>query len=71
MVRGAGDKNGLDREEYTNTMQQISILNNTSYQLPHTGEAAVHDTLTSGPTTQDNQGEPNIFFSFQTPRVFS
>ena len=22
-------------------------------QLPHTGEAAVHDTLTSGPTNQD------------------
>ena len=38
-------------------------------QLPHTGGDAVHDMKCHGPTTQDNQGEPNFSFSVQTPRV--
>ncbi len=43
----------------------ISPLNNNipiTYQLHHTGEAAVYDTLTSYPTT----GEANLSFSVQT-----
>ena len=38
-------------------------------QLPHTGGDAVHDMKRHGPTTQDNQGEPNVSFSVQTPGV--
>ena len=44
----------------------LSWLN---YQLPLTGETVAHDTLTSGPTIKDNLGEPNIFFSVQTPEI--
>ena len=32
----------------------ILILSYLTYQFPHTGKAAYHDTLTSGSTTQDN-----------------
>ena len=38
-------------------------------KIPYTVEDSVHDTQTSGPTTQDNLGEPNISFSVQTPGV--
>ena len=33
------------------------------------GGDAVHDMKRHGPTTQDNQGEPNISVSVQTPGV--
>ena len=39
------------------------------YRLPNTRGDAFHDTQTLGPTTQDNQGEPNVSFSVQTPGV--
>ena len=37
------------------------------YRLPNTGGGDVHETL--GQTTQDNQGEPSVSFSVQTPGV--
>ena len=36
-----------------------------TYHLTHTGEDAVLDTLTSGPTTIDISVKPNISFSVQ------
>ena len=45
-------------------MSQKPIRAQLPRQLPHTGGDAVH-----GSTTQDNQGEPNVSFSVQTPGV--
>ena len=44
------------------------VLPPLTRQLPHTGGDAVHDMKRHGPTTQDNQGEPNVSFSVHNTR---